>query len=491
MRKKLPDMPDWVNRAGLEKFFVMMLLITGSLVIGLMIGDSNIPRAIPLLVAILLPALALVANPLWALKLLIIALPLDWFVIETPVVNLGVANALLLIILLGLVGQTVLKQTKALKRATSFNWVVGLAAWYLVANLISSVWAETGTPLRYMVTVLGSMLCLLVPSWILRTRITFQLKRLVQIYVIVAVISALVAVLNMTTGNLFLTIHGQFSRGRLEFLDMGRNPGMFGSYGQLGMFMLAALAILLVSLTSKKRLNLFPPSLAQALSIVLGSAIFLLQNRGVWIASLAVLLLFTAFRAFEHPGRNPIAVLRKKAGQLVFLSVVLLLALQMPVIYDVLYELKPKSVDMRFLLIETGTDLFISSPWIGVGPKQFFTVTNLRLLHNFYLNAFVSLGVFGGIPVLLLISLIVTGVLLGWMKNSRSEKGELYLALFLAMLSILVELLFIEASYSKVFWTTMGLGLAALSARESLLHRPIGSADQLISTGENAAALGR
>lgn len=145
-----------------------------------------------------------------------------------------------------------------------------------------------------------------------------------------------------------------------------------------------------------------------------------------------------------------------------------------------------------------GIDLFLSNPFIGVGPGNFphhYVDPEFRFipgrtlfsrdLHNMYLGIAAEFGLLGLIPFLAMIGLAFAGLVRTMNGAADGETRIFARALFVTMLGYMFGCAFLPSQYHKLTWILIGLAFAqARVARNARPSRPIPPGDDDAFSGD-------
>ncbi len=309
-----------------------------------------------------------------------------------------------------------------------------------------------------------------------------------------------------------------FRQGPEGFLIAGRFLRAYGTFGQpnpyagyLNLILPLALAILLVFLTAGQRKQ---PSRRVAgdgtMSIVIdGKLLFLIAAIGLMLGAEAMSLSRAAWFGLLFAGVALMAFRSKKT--LLFLLIALIAGLLVALlgaldllpavvterlsvltdsfsIFDInQVELTPEnwSIVERMMTWQTAWDMFVTSPWFGIGPGGFQTLfrdfapldwvlrgANPPHAHNYYLNALAESGVIGLIGYLTFVvsTFAYTSVRIRAARRLQSPAEHPYidpLALSLGCLGVLLALAVhnvFDNNYVHSMTAQLGLMLGVVEA---------------------------
>jgi O-antigen ligase len=213
--------------------------------------------------------------------------------------------------------------------------------------------------------------------------------------------------------------------------------------------------------------------------VLIIGAIVLTQSRGGGLALLLILLLFY----LRRPSIK-VTVIGISALTVGFLMTSAAYLERMQSVTTVGAS-KDGSLDIRFQLVETGIDVLLANPVLGVGIGNFgkaFAQSNSNFAisdfaaHNMYLEFFVENGVIAGLLFLTLMAVAVLRSLkYDTLNNRESSIYGLGFCVSMSILSVMINGLFLSQGKSAVLWFLIGIGLAfselSHSARTAVYSR--------------------
>jgi len=199
--------------------------------------------------------------------------------------------------------------------------------------------------------------------------------------------------------------------------------------------------------------------------LVIIVSVFLIQSRGLFLVFLVYIILSLLMRRKKNK-------INLKTTLFILLGLIIAISLLPDFIINSVMERfsgllsvldRSASIEdlsaSRFALINRGVDLFIMSPFFGVGAGGFIYYNGIhQISHNDYILVASEQGLLGVfIFVLILISYLFTAYKIYRIESNSINKGVLY-----SMFGIMVYFLFINAYDSILFWSI----LAIISAKE-------------------------
>jgi O-antigen ligase len=337
-------------------------------------------------------------------------------------------------------------------RATPVGPAVGVAA-FIALNLLACLEAiQPGRAARFMaITVYLLVLALWIPSWLTDRA---KARRLLRIYIAIAVVSAIVGALALYAplpGHDVLTVYGG-TRARALFKD----PNVFGPF-------LVVAAVLLVQELLEPRLLRSTRLTKLVLLGILVSGILFSYSRAAYLNFAVSAIVMGAVLALRRGGAT---------RALVFVGVLLVAAVAVVASIEVtgsLSFLKERAQfqtydNQRFGAQSGGIRLGETHP-IGIGPGQFELVEPISA-HSTYVRALAEEGVLGFVVLVALLY----GTLLVALRNAVrgwDTHGIGSTALLACWCGVLANSVFVDTLHWRHLWLLAGLIWAARFAQAS------------------------
>jgi O-antigen ligase len=337
-------------------------------------------------------------------------------------------------------------------RAVPLGATAGVAA-FIALNLIACVSAvEPERAARFMaITIYLCAFALWLPSWLTSED---KARRLLRIYIVVAVISALlgaVALYVSLPGWDILTIYER-TRARAFFKD----PNVFGP------FLVPAALFLMSEFLNPRLLRSGRLTKAVALGIIVSGILFSF-SRGAWLNfAIGSVVMFTLLLLRRGGGRHALVFI----GVLAVAGVAVLVSVRLTGSLDFLQErAQIQSYDSERFQGQTGGIEIGERTVTGIGPGQFERVVQLSA-HSTYIRALAEEGVLG----FMVLTLLLYGTLWLAIRNAiagRDTYGISSVALLAAWCGILASSVFVDTLHWRHLWLVAGLIWAAGQASSS------------------------
>jgi O-antigen ligase len=462
---------------GLSQRSIAIVLVFGLLLLGVSLfqGYTFIIAGIAAIAAV-----ALFTFPKIGLALLVPALFLeaDSFSIQLPFGRFRIYHFIILVLFTRALWEVISKKASFRKTALDIPIVV-----YLAINA-ATIYLAPDKLIAIKITGLLVFLALLywTVAHFIRTREAFfnQLKLLGTSTVVVALFGLfqVFAVWLMQNHDIFLW-SGQVIHS--DVIPFGRPYATFVEPDWYGTYMLAALVVTaLLALNRAHRAHQVEYIL---LSVLFAVSLVLSAVRGAWLAALLIVpitylidrRLKTGLQwSFVRP------VLLAIAGLLLLLFLV---APEIPhALYDrvaTLFDPRLFAKEPRFLVMQDGWNIFLSSPWFGYGPGAYTTLGTLpfvkpmlALIHgiqNFQTNALITVLVDTGITGLIAGSWLVVRLVKSIQKGLKNSLNDPILRTVLFALSMALFSLGIAYQASTGLWLGLTWYLVSLIISGSLL----------------------
>jgi O-antigen ligase len=462
---------------GLSRGSIVMVLVFGVLLIGASLFQGY---AFVLGIIAALAAVALFMFPKIGLALLVPALFLeaDSFSIQLPIGRFRIYHFILLVLFARLVWDVLSK--KVAFRKTALDWPIVI---YLAVNA-GTIAVAPDKMIAAKITGLLVLLALLYWTVVhfIRTREAFfnQLKLLAASTVIVALygLFQVFAVWLMQNHDIFIW-GGQIIHS--DVIPFGRPYATFVEPDWYGTYMLAAFVVTaILALNRHHRAHQVEYFM---MALLFGVALMLSAVRGAWLAGL---LIIPITYWFDRRGKNGMQWSFVRPVLLGIAGLILILFLVAPEVPHALYDrittlLDPQlfAKEPRFLVMQDGWNIFLSSPWFGYGPGAYTTLGTLpfvkpmlALIHgiqNFQTNAIITILVDTGITGLIAASWLLVRLVKSIRKGLKNAVQDPILRTVLFGLSMALLSLGIAYQASTGLWLGLTWYLVSLIISGSLL----------------------
>jgi O-antigen ligase len=239
-----------------------------------------------------------------------------------------------------------------------------------------------------------------------------------------------------------------------------------------------------------------------ALIVVLLIGVLLSQSRGVWLSLALVVVLLLAYQLAARPERRPSRGLMLAVAALLSAALAASLILNSDVMGRVSFLYQPlversaspdlatpsdASISERTQILRLATESWLQKPWVGWGlgsapfliqahGDRFLDADNYNDFHNLVMDLLVGLGLFGTLPILLVVLLVLRSLWLSWRRGLLD--WDVYLLLLGLLLFNLMSQLTdtrILSLHGRFFWlVTAGAAYAfdlAYGARSASVRK--------------------